>query len=79
MNASLSEQCGRPIDADVLEELDVEAIVSLIRCRHQELRIAGCESPECFLLAGRLDVDLGRAADLVGRGCPPELALRILL
>jgi len=27
----------------------------------------------------RTDVDLHRAADLVARGCPPSVALRILL
>lgn len=78
MTASTLE-CGGWIDPDLLEELDVEAIVSLIRCRHDELEAAGCDSPGCFVLAGRLDVELGRAADLVGRGCTPELALRILL
>ncbi len=31
------------------------------------------------LLAVRHDVDLHRAIELVGAGCSPELALRILL
>ena len=30
-------------------------------------------------LAARIDIDLHTATDLLERGCPPELALQILL
>jgi hypothetical protein len=61
------------------EGLNEETVLSLIRCRLAELKRAGCDSPDCVVLAGRVDVDLEGAADLVARGCPADLALRILL
>jgi len=67
------------VSADEFESLDKQAILSLIRCRLAELNRAGCDSPDCVVLAGRVDVDLEGAADLVARGCPADLALRILL
>lgn len=71
--------CGGSVPTEVVEEYADELLVSLIICRYQELRGAGCEGEDCIVLAGRLDVDLGQAVDLVGRGCAPDLALRILL
>jgi hypothetical protein len=71
--------CGGSVLTEVVEEYADERVVSLILCRLAELRRAGCEDDDCYVLAGRLDVDLGRAVDLVGRGCEPDLALRILL
>lgn len=71
--------CGGRIESELAEELGVGAIVALIRCRLAELRSAGCHSMECVVLATRLDIEIGRATELVGRGCPPELAVRILL
>jgi hypothetical protein len=71
--------CGGSVSTEVVEEYADERVVSLILCRLAELRRAGCEDDDCYVLAGRLDVDLGRAVGLVGRGCEPDLALRILL
>lgn len=71
--------CGGCTSAAELERLEEEAIVSLIRCRLEALRRAGCDTPECLVLAGRVDVRLDRAADLIARGCPPDVALRILV
>jgi len=71
--------CGRPISTEVVEGYADDMVVSLILCRFEELRLAGCAGEDCYALAGRLDVDLDRAVDLVGRGCAPSLALRILL
>lgn len=71
--------CGGPSPAEVVEEYADDLLVSIILCRLEELRGAGCEGDDCFVLAGRLDLGLERAVDLVGRGCPPDLALRILL
>ena len=49
------------------------------RWRLDELRRAGYEPAAAAALAGRLDVDLHYAIDLVRAGCDPGLALRILL
>ena len=49
------------------------------RWRADELERAGYEAAAAALLAGRGDVDLHRAIDLLRNGCSPELALQILL
>jgi hypothetical protein len=43
------------------------------------LRRAGFDDDAAEALAGRQDVDLHFAIDLVRRGCSPEMASRILL
>jgi hypothetical protein len=48
------------------------------RWRAQELERAGYEPEDALELAGRLDVDLHGAIGLLERGCPPQLAVRIL-
>jgi len=52
---------------------------SVVSWRTAQLRAAGCPRLEAGRLAERPDVDLHVAVDLLRRGCPPELALRILL
>ncbi len=47
--------------------------------RSGELERAGFSHAAAQLLGMHLEVDLHQALDLVGRGCSPELALRILL
>jgi hypothetical protein len=49
------------------------------RWRADELERAGYDARAATALAKRQDVDLHRAADLLRNGCPPELALQILL
>jgi len=49
------------------------------RWRRAELRRAGYAEEQARDLAVRTDIDLHRAVDLVRRGCPPELAYRILV
>ncbi len=49
------------------------------RWRARELERAGYGADDAATLAARSDVDLHLAVDLVGRGCPPRTALRILL
>jgi hypothetical protein len=49
------------------------------RWRAGELERAGYDHAAATALATRHDVDLHRAADLLAQGCPPELALKILL
>jgi hypothetical protein len=47
--------------------------------RYEGLVRAGYAEREAMVLADRVDVDLHRAVQLLGRGCPPKTALRILL
>jgi hypothetical protein len=49
------------------------------RWRADALERAGFDPDQASRLAARPDVDLHRAIDLVERGCPPVLALQILL
>jgi hypothetical protein len=48
------------------------------RWRTAELMRVGFAGDDAVVLAGRFDVDLHEAIALVQRGCPPELAVRIL-
>jgi hypothetical protein len=48
------------------------------RWRAQELERAGFDAAAAAELAGRSDVDLHRAVELLQNGCPPEVALSIL-
>ena len=52
---------------------------AVLEWRFAQLRRSGYALEDALVLATCTDVDLHRAADLVGRGCPPSLALRILL
>jgi hypothetical protein len=48
------------------------------RWRTAELMRVGFPGDDAVVLAARLDVDLHQAIELVRRGCPTELAVRIL-
>jgi hypothetical protein len=49
------------------------------RWRSEELIRAGFDPGSAAQLAARHDVDIRRAAAMLAQGCPPDLALRILL
>ena len=49
------------------------------RWRADELERAGYEPRAAAEIAARHDIDLHRAVEMLHRGCPPELALQILL
>jgi hypothetical protein len=49
------------------------------RWRADELERAGYDARAAAEIAARHDIDLHRAVDMHRRGCPPELALQILL
>ena len=49
------------------------------RWRAEELERAGYDPRAATKLAARHDVDLHRAINMIQQGCPPELALSILL
>jgi hypothetical protein len=63
-------------ELDVQVETEAERIE---RWRAEELERAGYDSVAAGELAARHDVDLHLAVDLLGRGCPADTALRILL
>lgn len=47
--------------------------------RREELERAGYPPEAAARIASREDVDLRHATSLLERGCPPDVALRILL
>ncbi len=63
-------------ELDVYQETEIERIQ---RWRADELERAGYDESDAAELAGRADVDLHFAVELLERGCSPSTALRILL
>jgi hypothetical protein len=63
-------------EAGLVEDTELERIEAW---RAEELERAGYDLRAVAKLAGRHDVDLHRAVDLLRRGCPQDLALSILL
>jgi hypothetical protein len=63
-------------DISMIEHSEIERIE---RWRAEELERAGYEPRAAGRLAVRHDVDLHTAVELLERGCPADLALRILL
>jgi len=61
------------------EELQSNHDEAVFRWRFQELLRAGYDAGSALILAGHEEVDLHAATRLVQRGCPPELALQIVL
>ena len=59
--------------------VDTTEIERIERWRAEELERAGYEPRAAGRLAVRHDVDLHSAIELLERGCPTDLALRILL
>jgi hypothetical protein len=63
-------------EVHVLEDTELERIQAW---RAEELERAGYGTRAAGRLAARQDIDLHRAVGLVEQGCPPELAVKILL
>ncbi|MFL5971164.1 MAG: hypothetical protein ACJ750_02120 [Gaiellaceae bacterium] len=63
-------------EVHILENTEHEKIV---RWRAEELERAGYGTRAAGRLAARHDIDLHRAIELLDQGCPPELAIKILL
>ena len=63
-------------ELQTLEETEAERIE---RWRAEELERAGYEPRSAAKIAVRPDIDLHVAVDLLARGCPADLALKILL
>jgi hypothetical protein len=51
----------------------------VVAWRVEQLLRAGSDDSSALILAKRSHVDLHKAIDLLQRGCPPKLALEILL
>lgn len=64
------------MDITLIDQSETERIE---RWRAEELERAGYEPRAAGRLAVRHDVDLHTAVELLERGCPADLALRILL
>ena len=63
-------------EVHVLEDTELEKIE---RWRAEELERAGYGTRAAGRLAARHDIDLHCAVELLDLGCPPELAIKILL
>ena len=63
-------------DIYLVDQTEIERIEGW---RAEELERAGFQPSQAGRIAARHDVDLHTATDLLARGCPPELALQILL
>lgn len=59
-------------------EVDRAAPVDLIGWRRRQLRISGFPAGLAAEIAGDWHFDLHLLIELTERGCPPELAVRIL-
>ena len=62
-----------------VEEIIETELERVERWRADELIRAGYDPDAAAQLAARHDVDIHRARQMLAQGCPPELALRILL
>jgi hypothetical protein len=62
-----------------LEQLDTGEARQIVHWRFDSLVRAGYAERDAMIVAMQVHVDLHLAVDLVGRGCPPDTALRILL
>ena len=62
---------------NVIEVVETE-LERVERWRTSELMRVGFRGDDAVALAARTDVDLHQAIELVQRGCPPDLAIRIL-
>lgn len=80
IHVSVRMQLQRESEMTATETTRPETEVERIeRWRRQELERAGYPSDAAAEIAGRLDVDLHQAIQLLQRGCPADIATRILL
>jgi hypothetical protein len=70
---------GAAITAAQFETIDETEAEAILRWRFDELVRAGFDIGSALLLASHVEVDLHDASSLVGRGCPSDTAIRILL
>jgi hypothetical protein len=78
-NTKLRSERARNVSAAELRLHDQTEMERIEHWRAEALERAGFDSRSAGALAMRHDVDLHDAIDLLERGCPPDLALQILL
>lgn len=61
------------------EGLRVDEAAEVLAWRFEALCRTGYDLDAAAVLAANVEIDLHEAVELVERGCPPELATRILL
>jgi hypothetical protein len=61
------------------EDLRIDEAAEVLAWRFDALCRSGYDLDAAAVLAANVEVDLHEAVDIVMRGCPPELAARILL
>ena len=64
---------------DKTEEALLAEAYEVLNWRIEELMSAGYPERIAIILALRMDIDLHQATELLGRGCKPKTALKILL
>jgi hypothetical protein len=62
-----------------VEEIIETELERVERWRADELMRSGYDPDQAVQIAARHDIDLRHASTLLEQGCPPDLALRILL
>jgi hypothetical protein len=61
------------------EKLESPEAEAVLRWRFEGFVEAGYDAGSALVLASHIEVDLHEATVLLERGCPPELALQIIL
>lgn len=61
------------------EDLRIDEAAEVLAWRFDALCRSGYDLDAAAVIAANVEVDLHEAVNLVTRGCPPELAARILL
>ena len=65
--------------AEQFEDLQTDEAAEVLAWRFDALCRTGFDLDAAAVLAANVEVDLHKAIELVRRGCPTELAARILL
>jgi len=61
------------------EDLRIDEAAEVLAWRFDALCRSGFDLDAAAVLAANVEVELHQAIELVGRGCPPALAARILI
>jgi hypothetical protein len=61
------------------EQLEETEAVEVLRWRFDVLIRVGFDIEQAAVIAANVEIDLHAAESLMVRGCPPDLALRILM
>lgn len=64
--------------ATQLDSASAAEVHRILRWRYEQLAHAGYGNDDAVVLASNPDVDLHLAVDLLRRGCPTKIAVRIL-